>query len=159
MKLSFIFCIIIFIIIDGVQNVPTIRPKTVHTIPLHSITVNPTPTRVPPITPGRSSKTYSSAITHFTRLTSSSSLASTTTQDSSWRNDSNDVLYFCLRVFAYLLLAAIVGKVLSKVCSSTKPAKPIKQPCPGVIENKMYISTISGQREESPPAYAEIHKV
>lgn len=156
MKLFTTLCIITFIIIDGVQNAPGIKPRPIHTITMHPITVNPTSGRVPTITPSQSSERYSTDVTRFTEPTSS---PSSTTTDSPWGDDSDYVLQFAVRVFLYLFVVGLVWKILGSVCKSKKPVKPLVRIIPVTVDNKMNISTINGQREEPPPTYVEIHKV
>jgi hypothetical protein len=156
MKLHIIFFIIIFVIIDGIQNAPVIHPIHVQTIPLHPVTAKPT---VITSQFTQSSEKYSSDITQSTELTSSPSLSSTTPHHSSWWNDSNSTGQRIFRIFIYICAFTLVCKFLECVGKSKKQETPSKKKCPVVVENKMYISTIDGQREEPPPAYVEIHKI
>jgi len=165
MKLLITFLIIFFFIIDGIQNVPVIHPIHVHTIPLHPVTAQPTSARIPtlkPIVPSDTtiqptehSEGSSSISTPITDQTPSS----TTPHHSSWRYNSQTAGRISLLIFLHVLVVTLVCKVLERVCKSKKEENPCKKECPVVVKNKMSISTIDGQREQSPPPYAQIHNI
>jgi hypothetical protein len=160
MKLLTTFFIIAFTIIDGIQNAPAIHPIHVHTIPLHPVTHRPIVPSVTPIQPTESSKSWSDS-TQVTGLTSSPSSSSSSATDyhSSWWNNQSLAVRIILHIFLQLLVFTLIYKVLDKFCKSKKQVEPSKKECPAVLKNKMYISTIDGRREESPPTYVDIHKV
>jgi hypothetical protein len=154
MKFCISFLVIVFSIIDGIQNAPVIHPIHIHTIPLHPVTVRPTFTHV---TTGKSVTTIHSS--KFTSRFSSPTPPSTTDHHSSWWDNPHSTGQIILRICVNVILIAIVCKILENVCKSKKQQKPCKKESPAVLKNKMYISTIDGKREEPPPSYPEIHQV
>ncbi len=148
MKFIIAYFIIAFVIIDGVQNAPAIHPIHVQTIPLHPVSTRRT------IDPSKHSSWYSSSSTQSTELTSSSTPSETTHHHSSGWNNPNSAVHIFFRIVLYAFLMFLVSKLIGKLCKSKKEKKS-----PVVVTNKMCISTIDGQREESPPAYANIHKI
>jgi hypothetical protein len=150
MKFFTVFLVITVFIIDSVQNVPVIHPIHIHTVPLRPITARSTPqkpsvTFVPTIRP---------------------SLPSTTTYNNNNDNHSSSTWYHqystgkCV-VGIFLLVIVSVGLVAAfrSLWRSKKQQKSCKKVNSVVVENKMYVSTINGTREEPPPRYSEIHHV
>jgi len=159
MKLLTTFFIIAVTIIDGIQNAPAIHPIHVHTVPLRPVTPRPIVPSVTPIQPTETSEKWSDS-TQITDVTSSSSSSTSATDYySSWWSNQSLAVKIIFKIFLYSLTITLVCKVLDKVCKSKKQVKPSKNECPAVLKNEMYISTIDGQREGSPPAYVEIHKI
>jgi hypothetical protein len=161
MKLLTTFFIITFFFIDTVQNAPVLHSIDVHTIPSRLVTAKPTSDRVLAgkvfVQSSKYSWWYSSSSTQSTDLTSSS--ASTTTHHhSSWWNNPGSAGQIIFRVFLYVVITTLVCKLLERICKSKKQEK-CKKESTVVVKNKMCVSTINGQREESPPSYPEIHKV
>ncbi|CAF0855014.1 unnamed protein product [Rotaria sp. Silwood1] len=168
MKLFISFLIINFFIIDGIQNVPVIHPIHVQTALLRPIplrftsgyvtTRKPITSPVISIRPTKHSWWHQRSSTQLTNLIPSLAPFTIHYYSSWWYRTSPAV-----RIILYILLGggliSLTCKVLDYCCTSSKQRKPSKNNEPLVTENKMYVSTINGQREEAPPSYVETHNV
>ncbi|CAF1027474.1 unnamed protein product [Rotaria sp. Silwood1] len=163
MKFFITFLIITLIIIDGILCIPIVHSTHVQTVSLYPVVTSRT-SRKPIVSSDITVHTskHSSEYGHNTYQSTnsiSSSSPSTTHYHPSWWYNQNSAGRIILRVFLYAIAFAVVSTILGLICNSKKQQSAIKNNRNIVLKNKMYVSTISGKREEQPPTYAEVHKV
>ncbi|CAF1295329.1 unnamed protein product [Adineta ricciae] len=141
MKLAILSLTIVLFLCGTIENAPVIHPIHVHTIPLRPIT--PPRSSIKPVTPFHTSRrphVITTADHHYVPYQTKGSYGWT----------------IAARVFACIVLGFSAVKLLSLFCSSKKSQTTNKSTG---IKNQLYVATIEGKREESPPSYAQIHKV
>lgn len=168
----FIYSIFSLIFITNeIINAAGIHPIHVQTVPLgtrpsSTLSNKPIPTADTPWPTRHSRQSFS---------TSETTSMSKTTDDNHHHDDhhhhhnsgvcsnrSNCIEATIAIIILSIVLIFVAFAVKSSCCNkkTKNNTKPLTNKCRRlVVENKVYISTISGKREEAPPAYADVHRV
>ena len=116
-------------LITGIENTTIMQPV--------STADTPWPTR-------SSRQTFATSV--------STSLSNTTAADDGFWSNRSNYIQLIIGIVVLTVVTGFLTVAVKNLCSNKKHRRL-------VVENKYHLATISGKREDAPPAYADIHRV